>query len=94
MAAPLQPTNISKDELFDKVENCFFCRDTDYIIRNFPKLDLYNTPCCVHCIKLTICSFCDNDTDILDLPCSECSRKLKTPKVKSFSHYTKIEKKK
>ena len=77
MATPVQPTNIHPEELkefFDKVENCVFCKDTDYIIfKNFPKLKLHNTPCCVYCIKLTICSYCNNDTDIFNKPCSKCS---------------------
>lgn len=91
MAAPLQPTNISGLEahLLDKELYCLFCRDTENIFfTNFPKLKLYNSPCCLYCIKLTICSYCNDDTDIFDKVCSKCDLKLK----QRFPRSTKIEK--
>ena len=84
MAAPLQPTNISSPK---EIQNCVFCRDTENIIfTNFPKLKLYNSPCCLYCIKLTICSYCNDDTDIFDKVCSKCRLKQRFPR------FTKIEK--
>jgi len=87
MDASLQPTNISSPK---EIKNCLFCRDTENIIfRNFPKLKLYNSPCCLYCIELTICSYCNDDTDIFDKVCSKCSLKLNKQR---FPRSTKIEK--
>ena len=87
MSTPVQPTNIT---LREEIQKCLFCRDTENILfRNFPKLKLYNSPCCLYCIKLTICSYCNDDTDIFDKVCSKCDLKLK----QRFPRSTKIEKK-